>query len=158
MQYTSQNARFSRCKAYRYSLSRSWSGGSGKALFIGLNPSTADKRQDDPTIRRCVGFAAAWGCNSMEIVNLFAFRATRPEDLKLAAEPIGRYNDRWITAAVKEARLCIACWGDHGVFLGRANKIRSRFAHLQCLGINASGMPKHPLYTRATQTPFAYRR
>jgi len=155
MQYTSQNARFSRCKSYRYSLSRAWDGGSGKALFIGLNPSSADQREDDPTIRRCVGFAEAWGCNSMEIVNLFAFCATKPEDLKRSATPIGRNNDRWIAAAIGEAALSIACWGNHGEFLGRSAKIRDRYPKLLCLGVNVSGMPKHPLYIKATQTPFA---
>ena len=103
MQYTSQNARFSKCKSYRYSLGRSWGEGSGKAVFIGLNPSTADQRKDDPTIKRCVGFARAWGCGSMEIVNLFAFCATKPEDLKRYAKPIGRNNDRWIAMAISEA-------------------------------------------------------
>lgn len=157
MQYTSQNARFSRCKTYRYSLSRSWNEGSGKAVFIGLNPSTADQREDDPTIRRCVGFARAWGCNSMEIVNLFAYRATKPGDLKLSAKPIGRNNDRWISAAISEAALSIACWGNHGEFQGRSDKVRDRYPNLLCLGINASGAPKHPLYIKATQTPFVYR-
>jgi hypothetical protein len=156
MQYTSQKARFSRCKTYRFSLSRSWSGGSGKAVFIGLNPSTADQAEDDPTIRRCVGFAQAWGCNSLEIVNLFAYRATNPEDLKRSAKPIGRDNDRWIAAAISEAAESIACWGNHGAFLARSESIRDRYPKLLCLGINASGEPKHPLYIKATQTPFAY--
>jgi hypothetical protein len=156
MQYTSQNARFSKCKSYRYSLVRSWSEGSGKAVFIGLNPSTADQRKDDPTIKRCVGFARAWGCGSMEIVNLFAFCATKPEDLKRYAKPIGRNNDRWIAMAISEATLSIACWGNHGEFMQRSDKIRDGYPELLCIGINASGAPKHPLYIKATQTPFAY--
>ena len=165
MQYTSQNARFSACKSYRYSLGRSLSEGSGKAVFIGLNPSTADQAEDDPTIRRCVGFAQvwgcvgfaqAWGCSSMEIVNLFAYRATRPEEMKRSAKPIGRNNDRWIATAISEATLSIACWGNHGELLRRSESIRDRYPKLLCLGINASGAPKHPLTIKATQTPFAY--
>ena len=66
MQYVSKNAQFSLCKRYRYSLERSWNGGEGRVLFIGLNPSTADHKKDDPTIRRCVGFAKSWGFNGME--------------------------------------------------------------------------------------------
>ena len=165
MQYTSQKAHFSACKSYRYSLVRSWSEGSGKAVFIGLNPSTADQAEDDPTIRRCVGFAQvwgcvgfaqAWGCSSMEIVNLFAYRATRPEEMKRSAKPIGRNNDRWIATAISEATLSIACWGNHGELLRRSESIRDRYPKLLCLGINASGAPKHPLTIKATQTPFAY--
>lgn len=156
MQYTASNARFSRCRKYRYSLDRSWDTGSGKAVFIGLNPSTADAQVDDPTIRRCVGFARAWGCRSMQIVNLFAFCATRPEELKRAALPIGRNNDARITDALADARIGIACWGNHGTHQARAEKIRRRHPDLHCLGINKSGQPKHPLYIAATQTPFVF--
>lgn len=156
MQYISQKARFSRCKLYRYSLSRSWHGGSGKAVFLGLNPSTADKCRDDPTIRRCVEFAKAWGCNSMEIVNLFAYRATKPVDLKRFPQPIGDANDRNIARALSSGTLCIACWGNHGKFMNRAAEVQTRHPRLLCLGINQTGQPKHPLYIPSTQTPFAF--
>ena len=156
MQCISQNVRFSKCKRYRYSLGRSWSEGSGKAVFIGLNPSTADQRTDDPTIKRCVSFAHAWGCSSMEKVNLVAFCATKSEDLKRHAKPICRNNDRWIAMAISKANLSIACWRNHGEFLQRSDKIHHRYPTLLCLGINPSGAPKHPLYIKAMQTPFAY--
>jgi hypothetical protein len=92
----------------------------------------------------------------MEIVNLFAYRATKAEELKCSAKPVGRNNDRWIATAISEAALSIACWGNHGELLGRSDKILDRYPKLLCLGINASGAPKHPLYIKATQTPFAY--
>jgi hypothetical protein len=92
----------------------------------------------------------------MEIVNLFAYRATKPEDLKRSTKPIGRDNDRWIAAAISEAAVSIACWGNHGAFMARSESIRDRHPKLLCLGINASGEPKHPLYIKATQTPFAH--
>lgn len=155
MQYTSQNAHFSRCKSYRYSLRRSWNEGSGKAVFIGLNPSALDQHEDNPTLRRCAGFAQAWGCNSMEIVNLFAFCATKPAELKRSSQPVGLHNNRWIAAALDGATFSIACWGNHGEFMNRAQEVGSRHPELLCLGVNASGQPKHPLYIRATQTPFA---
>jgi len=94
----------------------------------------------------------------MEIVNLFAFCATKPEDLKRACEPIGRNNDRYIREAINSATFSIACWGNHGEFLQRSETIRNRFPELLCLGINATGEPKHPLYILASQTPFALRR
>ena len=157
MQYTSQNARFSKCKTYRYSLSRAWSEDmeSGRVVFIGLNPSKADHRSDDPTIRRCAAFAKSWGYGSMEDVNLFAFCATRPKDLRLSPHPIGRSNDRCIATAIASASLSIACWGNHGVLLGRAEQILRRYPKLLCLGKNTGGQLKHPLYIKSTQRPFA---
>ena len=157
MQYTSQNARFSKCKSYRYNLSRSWSEDVElpKVVFIGLNPSMADQRSDDPTIRRCAAFAKSWGYGGMEVVNLFAFCATRPADLRLSPHPIGRGNDRCIATAIAGASLSIACWGNHGQLLGRADKVLQRHPHLLCLGRNTGGQPKHPLYIKSTQRPFA---
>lgn len=154
MQYISQNARFSRCGRYRYSLDRRWAEGNGRALFIGLNPSTADHRQDDPTIRRCVGFAKSWGYEAMEIVNLFAFRATYPEDLKNADEPIGAANARWIAKAIKASDIAIACWGNDGGFMDQASRLRKRYPNLNCLKMNLSDHPAHPLYLKANLKPF----
>jgi hypothetical protein len=153
LQYTSQNARLSRCHSYRYSLWRSWNRGSGTVVFIGLNPSTADHAQDDPTIRRCVRFAKDWGYESMTIVNLFAYRATIPEDMKTAQDPVGPRNDYWLKKTVKSADLAVACWGNHGSFLARDKTILRSFANLHCIGQNKSLQPAHPLYLKADLKP-----
>ncbi len=153
MQYVSQNARFSSCKRYRYRLEREWSEGEGTVLFIGLNPSTADHRNDDPTIRRCVRFAKDWGYRRMQIVNLFAWRATYPEDLLAADDPVGRNNDRWIARSHREADLTIACWGNHGEHLARDRVIKKKLDRLHCLRMNRSAQPAHPLYLKATLQP-----
>ncbi len=155
--YRSLNARFSRCRQYRYSLTRSLPTRSkqqqGRVLFIGLNPSTADHRRDDPTIRRCVGFASEWGFSELAVVNLFAFRATYPEDLKQADDPIGKRNDYWIRRYHREADLTIACWGNDGEFMQRADKVKTMLTDLYCLNINRSLQPAHPLYQRASEQP-----
>ena len=143
----------SRCKRYRYSLERSWDSGTGTVVFIGLNPSTADHKQDDPTIRRCVGFAKSWGFQSMVIVNLFAFRATMPKDLKLAANPIGPNNNYWLKKTIKSADLAVACWGNHGSFLERDKTVIMWFSQLHCIVLNKSLHPAHPLYLKANLTP-----
>lgn len=153
MQYVSQNARFSSCGTYRYQLQREWEDGKDTVLFIGLNPSTADHRRDDPTIRRCVGFARSWGFKQMEIVNLFAYRATLPGDLKRAAEPVGIENDRWIADAHARAVLTIACWGNDGEYLQRASAVCEKFSEMHCLKINKSRQPAHPLYLKAGLKP-----
>lgn len=153
MEYISQKARFSRCRRYRYSLHRRWHSGRGTVLFIGLNPSTADHRHDDPTIRRCVGFARDWGFAAVEVVNLFAYRATYPVDLKAALDPIGPENDRVIRQRHRAAGLTVACWGNDGEFLDRARVVRERLEDLHCLKMNSSDQPAHPLYQRASLQP-----
>src|SRR5438045_3510538 len=97
-------AAISACGRYRWWLRRSWhQGGNGRVLcFIMLNPSTADARTDDPTIRRCMGFARSWGFSTLDVRNLFAWRATEPTELLRTDDPIGgRCGDR----ALRHARL-----------------------------------------------------
>ena len=85
-----RHAVFSPCRTYRYALSRVWAADKPYALFIGLNPSTADETLDDPTIRRCIDFAKRWGYGGLVMANLFAYRATDPAVMKRAAEPVRR--------------------------------------------------------------------
>lgn len=87
-------AHFSRCRRYRYALWRQWQAAGPMLMLIGLNPSTADAERNDPTIRRCIGFAHDWGFGGVWVLNLFAWRATLPADLKAAADPVGPRANR----------------------------------------------------------------
>ena len=111
------DAVFSDCGRYRYSLSRQWVFPQNRAprtvTFIMLNPSTADETKDDPTIRRCVGFAQAWGFERLEIVNLFAWRSPYPDDLLKSPEPVGHANDVAIKIAAGNGEIVIGAWGSH---------------------------------------------
>lgn len=122
-------------------------------MFIGLNPSTADERVDDPTLRRTMDFARRWGYGGVGNGNLFAFRATDPKDMMAADDPVGPENDAWLDRLAAEAGLVVAAWGNGGGFLGRSQAIRSRLENLHCLKVNASGEPAHPLYQRADTRP-----
>lgn len=145
----------SRDRCYRYALWRQWADGP-YALFIGLNPSTADETVDDPTIRRCVGFARSWGYGALCMVNLFAFRATQPAVLKQAADPVGPDNDAFLRLAVAGAGIAVAAWGNHGAWRARSAALASWSFPLQALALTASGEPGHPLYLPATAQPFAW--
>src|SRR5437588_2477108 len=90
------SAVFSPDGRYRYLLTRRLGRSRRVATFIMLNPSTADAINNDPTIRKCVGFARRWGCGLLQVVNLFALRATEPRVLRAAADPVGPENSRWI--------------------------------------------------------------
>ena len=143
-----KNAVFSDCRKYRYALSRTWNGKKKTILFIGLNPSTANEKIDDPTIRRCINYAQNWGYGSLLMVNLFAYRATMPSELKNVKNPIGNDNDLHIIELSKKADIAVAAWGNEGTLLNRDKEVKKILPNLMCLKINKSGQPSHPLYQK----------
>ena len=125
-----------------------------------LNPSTATALEDDPTIRRCIGFSKAWGHNALHVVNLFAWRATAPFELRDVADPVGPHNDEFITRLCHPGWQVIAAWGHHGKIRGRGAQVARMLAaagvDLSCLEITGYGEPKHPLYCLGSLTPQPY--
>jgi len=141
-----KQATFSSCRKYRYSLFRIWDEDKPLVLFIGLNPSTADEQEDDPTIRRCIDFAKQWDYGGLIMGNLFAYRATKPSDLKQAIEPIGKENDKTITELSKRTDMTVVAWGNDGSLHNRDKEVLKLLTNPMCLKINKSGQPAHPLY------------
>ena len=148
-----RSAVLSPCRSYRYSLWRTWEGTSGYAMFVGLNPSTADETEDDPTIRRCIAYAKDWGYAGLCMTNLFAFRATRPSDMMAATDQIGPDNDRWLLDLGREAAVVVAAWGVHGAFVDRNLAVRSTLQRLHYLRQTKDGHPGHPLYLPKSLQP-----
>lgn len=155
------SAILSDCGKYRYYLHRQIGlGGRGSCCFVMLNPSTADATQDDPTIRRCIGYTKTLGCDSLEVVNLFAYRSTDPAMLAAMSRAIaiGPENDSHIVRAVALANFVLCAWGNHGSLFGRDQEvltlIRNTGAKPMALKINSkSGQPAHPLYLKANAIP-----
>ena len=148
-------ASFSPCRRYRYDLWRRWDDSKPYAMFIGLNPSTADETRDDPTIRRCIAFAKTWGYGALCMTNLFAFRATDPRDMKAEEFPIGGHeNDLALRSRADGAGIVIAAWGVHGVHQERAAAVMKMIPKLHCLGLSKEGHPRHPLYLKSDCRPF----
>lgn len=153
-----RTAAISPCERYRYALGRHWEREKGFALFIMLNPSTADALKDDPTIRRCMGFAQSWGYGGIEVCNLFDWRATKPEQLrKSIAFAISDKCDPTIRCRLGEAKAVIAAWGN-------VPWAEQRIVHVfhtlfredkrwDCLGMTKHGYPRHPLYVPAVTKP-----
>ena len=147
------------CGAYRYKLTRFWDRPDvpGWVNFVMLNPSTADANLDDPTIRRCVGFAKSWGYGGLVVTNLFAFRATDPAALKTAPDPVGPDNDAMITAVASGAALVVCGWGNHGAG-GRSAHVLGLIcaagATPYALRLTGLKQPTHPLYLPAACRPF----
>lgn len=137
-------ATFSPCLTYRYTLDRIWDQALPQLCWVMLNPSTADGREDDPTIRKCVGFAARWGYGSIVVVNLFAYRATKPRDLWKAqregVDIIGPGNPDAFHATFECSKDVAVAWGG-----GKLSVILEGFPErLLCIGQNRDGSPTHP--------------
>lgn len=123
-------------------------------MFIGLNPSTADEVNDDPTVRRCIRFAQRWGYGALCMTNIFAYRATDPNVMKTQADPVGKLNDRYLKSAAHQAGIVVAAWGTHGAHEDREEKVLGLLrGKLSCLGTTKAGHPRHPLYLRADTVP-----
>jgi len=138
--------------AYRFTLQRHTRALGGTVLFCMLNPSTADDRENDPTIRRCIGFAERWGYSKLRVVNLFAARSTDPKGLRAMEDPIGEGNDDVVAAEIEKADLLVAGWGASGGMVKRKRAFLKRFGKHEwmCLGQTVAGHPKHPLYLAKT--------
>lgn len=150
-----KSALLSDCGKYRYSLERIWEPLKPVCTFVGLNPSTADAFEDDPTIRRCMSYAYYWGYGSMVMLNLFAYRATVPKDMMGAEDPVGPDNIELIRKYILNgnAGCVIAAWGKDGRYLGQDKVFRDLFPNLHYLKLNKDGSPGHPLYLKSDLLP-----
>ena len=155
-------ALISDCKKYRYILSRIWDSSLPSVTFLMLNPSTADADKDDPTIRRCINYAKAWGFGHLDVVNLFAYRATDPKKLLESDDPIGEMNIYSIYTACKTGEYTVCAWGNSSI----VDKLLRKFPdykplkdveNLKFLEMSKDGTPKHPLYLPKNLKPFDFR-
>ncbi|SRR5579884_90449 len=138
---------------YRYLLWRRWRREQRLLTFVMLNPSAADETVDDPTIRRCAGFARDAGFAGIRVVNLFAFRTSEPRSLRGLSEPADARNVSFLESALSEPGPVCAAWGNNG--WPHAARLTERLRHrpdTHCLGRTKQGQPKHPLYLARTVT------
>lgn len=155
------SAVISSCSQYRYRLERSLGRVGPTMAFIMVNPSTADATDDDPTIRKCMGFARKHGCGEIVVGNLFAFRATDVNALRRCADPVGPDNDRHLREIMYAADDVVVAWGARDklpeILRGRWKDVvriadsraegtgERLVTPIRCLGVCADGHPRHPL-------------
>lgn len=108
-----RDAKFSEDRKYRYVLDREWDESGKLVTFIMLNPSIANEIINDQTIKRCLAFAKKWNCGRLKVVNLFAWRATDPNELTKVDDPVGPDNDTRILEAIKQADMVVCAWGNN---------------------------------------------
>jgi len=144
-----RKALFSECKRYRFRLIRRWSDGKS-ILFIMLNPSIADENREDPTVRRCIGFAHQWGYGSLEVRNIFSLVSTDPRQLYDSNDPIGPMD---ILYPGDDFDKVIVAWGNHGSYMGRGKEVirylLDNKIDVYHFGLTKMGEPKHPLYLKS---------
>lgn len=150
---------YSPCEAYRYFLGIRWDfSDEGRAIvFLMLNPSTATELENDPTVAGCEKRARAWGYAGCNVLNIFAYRATDPAEMKRQADPVGPENDATIFSFCRNHGMVVCAWGNHGSHLDRSRDVRKILrdanAKPHYLQMNGSGLPKHPLYVRHDLKP-----
>jgi hypothetical protein len=149
------SASFDSSGRYRYTLHRRWRPGPRRVCFCMLNPSTADADHNDPTVRRCIGYAMDWGFDALEVVNIFALRSTDPAVLSTDPDPVGPRNTGAIVRAAGRAEFVVAAWGVHGHIGDRGRRVLARLRprDVRCLGTTRQGFPKHPLYLARSAQP-----
>ena len=130
-------------------------------MVIGLNPSTADDINNDPTVRRCIGFARKWEHGGLIMTNIFSLRATDPRVMRRHPRPNGHGNDRWLSILARESGMVLAAWGNHGGHMNRDLEVMNILdgyaaGKVYCLDITKKGFPKHPLYVRGDTRPILY--
>lgn len=161
-----KGAVLSECRRYRYRLWRGWGDGNHRVAFVGLNPSTADEVDNDPTIRKCIGFAKRWGFGALDMVNLFAWRDRDQSGLLSSPDPIGPKNNAAIREVFGFAHRIVYAWGPgKSAAVGRLIRSRLESPAWQAIEIyetrgetgrlsrTKDGSPGHPLML-SYATPF----
>lgn len=156
---TIRSAQFSSCYKYRYGLLVQWDDHKPIMVWCMLNPSTADEDKNDPTIERCERRARKLGFGGLYILNIFAYRATDPKDMKKQKDPQGYWNNHTIVSVINtyldvdttKQNVNVHCgWGTHGSYRNRGKDVMEIITAMGatpvCLKQNANGSPKHPLY------------
>lgn len=150
-----KKAFISGCNNYRYALDRIWDDTKPKIMFLMLNPSTADDSNDDPTIRRCIGFAKSWGYGGLHVGNLFAYRSTEPKNLLIAIDPIGEENKHYLNLMAGQCDKVVCAWGNSGIVKKLGHKFGTEYkplkeiTNLHYIDLCNDGTPKHPLYLKS---------
>jgi hypothetical protein len=160
-----RDATFSEDGNRRFDLVRDWRDEIGApnltALFVLLNPSKAGKKDDDPTVRKVMGFCRRWGYGRSVIVNLIPIVSTDPWSLP-PWKGIDSENSAFIQRWLEIADIVVAAWGTQPKSLARNIALAEhvycfermeRTLPLYCIGMTINGCPRHPSRTSYTPSP-----
>jgi hypothetical protein len=150
----------SQCRTYRYRVVRVWDSHMPRLGVVGHSWSATNEWRSDDTVRRCIGFARAWGYGGIDIGNLFGLQAADPRKLASVADAVGPHNDAHLAAMRADNDLIVLAWGAHACpdraravahMMWRCSKDGG--GSLAVLGWTQRGQPRHPLYAPKDTTP-----
>lgn len=140
-------------KKYRWWLFRCWAAEKPLVIWIMMNPSTADHTKNDPTIGKVIRYSKKWGYGAVLVLNIYAFRTSRPENLpRVMSEAVGKSNDWWIRtifAFAARKKIPVVCaWGVKHKERGAKVRVIADEAglRLMCLELALNAEPKHPRF------------
>lgn len=150
-----KGAKFSECGKYRYVLWRIWDQEKPYLQLIGLNPSTANQYEDDPTIESILRICKNLGYGGFFMTNLFALISSNPKDLRSCPDPVKDNDLHLLEVSRRVSEICF-CWGNFPMAEYRAKVVEKMFNNPRCFGRNKNGSPKHPLYLKSTTNIILY--
>ena len=145
---------------YRYILGTR---GADPLICIGVNPSTAEPGKLDNTLKSVERIAASNGYDSFIMFNVYAQRATRPDDMDRELDPrLHRANMdafRWVLSGVGPG-VAPAVWAAWGAVIEKRPYLPGCVRDMVLIGeeygarwlcagkCSKRGHPHHPLYLR----------
>jgi hypothetical protein len=151
---------FSPDRRWRYRLVRVWESDKPRLAWVILNGSDADEHRSDATVRRCIGFARAWGYGGVDIANLYGLVSKNPGALAHHFDPIGPDNDRHLATVCSQNDLTVLAWGPnastdraHAVAEMLRRLVQRHGGSLAVLGWTHGAQPLHPLLAPKDTTP-----
>ena len=142
---------------YRYILGTR---GNDPLICIGINPSTAAPDALDPTLQSVERIAHANGYDSFLMFNVYAQRATRPDDMEKAMNPLLHEENRKAFRYLLSLSPAPAVWAAWGNIIEKRDYLtdcmRDFLEDGKAVGAKwytagpllKSGHPHHPLYLR----------
>ncbi len=152
-----KGATFSNSGEHRYALWRIWDDSKPMVMVIGLNPSTANADNDDPTIRSVVRISKNLGYGGVYMMNCWPYISTDPS--RLLISPLDtEINNRYLAETAIKCKDVIFAWGNFEVVRKhrRDEELKNMFPEALALQVNKNGSPKHPLYCKTDIKPIKY--
>jgi hypothetical protein len=122
-------------------------------MFIGLNPSTADETDNDPTIKSVCRIARHNGYGGVFMMNCFPFVSTDPKQMLLCPPKSEEWkiNYWWLWRVSRKCIDVVFAWGNFKVVkeMNIVKEMCKLFPNAKALHVNKNGSPKHPLYCKS---------